>query len=74
MNIEDVDEITVKAISDCSDRYIHSYGPLCPIFNVKIIDERDNRTKKKVIEYTSIGSILFLCKMRKMGCKVIKVK
>ena len=27
INIEDVDEIIVKACSDCSNRYIHSYKP-----------------------------------------------
>ena len=34
INIEDVDEIIVKASSDCSDSYIHSYSS-CLIFNVK---------------------------------------
>ena len=57
INIEDVDEIIVKASSGCSDRYFHSYGSLCLIFNAKIIDERDNKTKNKVFKYTSIGSI-----------------
>ena len=45
-NIEGVDEIIVKASSDCSYRIIHPYGPLCLIFNVKIIDERDKKNKK----------------------------
>ena len=71
MNIEDVDEIIVKANSDCSDRYIHSYS-LCLILNVKIIEERDNKTKKKIFKYTSIRSILFVCRMRKMRYKVLK--
>ena len=68
INIEDVDEIIVKASSDCSDRYIHSYSS-CLIFNIKIIDEKDNKTKKKIFEYTSIGRILFLCRMRKKAIK-----
>ena len=71
--IEDVDEIKFKASSDCSYRYILSYGLLRLIFNVKIIDERDNKTKNKVFKYTSIGRILFLCRMRKKGYKVIKI-
>ena len=66
INIEDVDEIIVKESSDCSDRYIHSYS-CCLIFNVKIIDEKDNKTKDKVFEHTSAGRILFLCRMRKKG-------
>ena len=72
-NIEDVDEIIVEAISDCSYRIINPYGPLCLIFNVKIIDERDNKTKNKVFKSLSIGRI-FLCRMRKKGYKVIKIK
>ena len=72
INIKDVDEIIVKASSDCSVRYIHSYSS-CLIFNVKIIDEKDNKTKDKVFEYTSIGTFLFLCNMRKKGYKVIKI-
>ena len=72
INNEGVDERIVGASSDCSDRYFHSYGPLCLTFNVKIIDERDNKTKNKVYKNTSIGMILFLCRMRKMGYKVIK--
>ena len=40
---------------------------------MKIIDEKDNKTKDKLIEYTSIGMILFLCTMRKKGYKVIKI-
>ena len=56
INIEDVDEIIVKASSDCSDRYINSYS-LHVIFNVKIIDERDDKTKNKVFKYTSNGRI-----------------
>ena len=72
INIKDVDEIIVKASSDCSDRYIHSYS-FRLIFNVKIIDERDNKTKTKVFKYTSFGSILFLCRMRKMRYEVIKI-
>ena len=43
INIEDVDEIIVKASSKCSDRYIHSYSS-CLIFNVKIIDQKGNKT------------------------------
>ena len=72
INIEYVDEIIVKACSECSYRQIHS-NSLRLIFNVKIIDERDNITKNKVYKYTSIGRILFLCKMRKKGYKVIKI-
>ena len=72
INIKDVDEIIVKANSGCSDRYIHSYS-LRLIFDVKIIDERDNKTKNKVFKYTSFGSISFLCRMRKMRYKVIKI-
>ena len=66
INFEDVDEIIVKASSDCSDGFIHSYSS-CLIFNVKIIDENDNKTKDKVFEYTLIGRFLFLCRMREMG-------
>ena len=33
----------------------------------------DNTTKNKVIEYTSGGMILFLCRMRKKGYKIIKL-
>ena len=72
INIEDVDEIIVKASSDCSDRYIHSLSS-CLTFDVKILDEKDNKTKDKAFEYTSIGRILFLCRMRKNGYKVIKI-
>ena len=72
INDEDVDEIIVKASSDCSDRYIYPYSS-CLIFNVKTIDEKYNKTKDKVFEYTSIGRILFLCRMRKKGYKVIKI-
>ena len=71
INIKDFDDIIVKASNDCSDRYMNEYGPLRQIFNVKIIDERDNKTKNKVFKYTSIGSILILCRMRKKGYKVI---
>ena len=71
INIKDVDEIIIKASSDCFDRYIHSYSS-CPIINVKIIDERDNKTKNKIFKYASIGSILFLCRMRKKGYNVKK--
>ena len=46
-NIEDVDEIFVKASSDCSYRYIHSYK-FRLIFNVKIIEKEDNKTKKSI--------------------------
>ena len=73
LNIKDIDEIIVKASSDCSDRYIHSYGPLRLIFNVKMIDMEDDKTKNKVIEYTSGGMILFLCRMRKKGYKIRKI-
>ena len=69
INIEDKDEIIVKASSDCSCRYFQSYS-LRRIFNVKIIDMEDNKTKNKVFEYTSGGRILFLCRMRKKGYKV----
>ena len=72
INIKDIDEFIVEISSDCSDRYIHSYS-LRLIFNVKIIDMEDNKTKNKVFKYTSVGSILFLCKMRKKGYKVIKI-
>ena len=72
INIKDVDEIIVKASSDCSDRYIHSYSS-CLIFNVKIIDKKDIKTKDKIFEYTSIGRFLFLCGMRKKGYEVIKI-
>ena len=72
INIEDVDEIIVKASSDCSDNYIHSNSS-CLIFNVKTIDEKDNKTKNKVFEYTSFGSFLFLCGVRKKGYEVIKI-
>ena len=58
INIKDLDEIIVKASSDCCDRYIYSYGPLRQIFNVKIIDEGDNKTKNKVFKYISIGKSL----------------
>ena len=58
INIEDVDEIIVKASSDCSYRYFHSYS-LRLIFNVKIIDVEDNKTKNKVIKYTSGGGSYF---------------
>ena len=71
-NMKDVDEIIVKASSDCSDRYIHSYSS-CQIFNVKIIDEKDNKTKDKVFKHTSTGMFLFLCRMREKGYKVIKM-
>ena len=64
INIGDVDEINVKACSDCSYRYIHSNN-LSLKFIVKIIDERDNKSKIKVLKYTSGGRILFLHRMRK---------
>ena len=72
LNSKDVDDISVKASSDCLDRYIHSFG-FRLILNVKIIDERDNKTKSKVFKYTSFGSILVLCRMRKMRYEVIKI-
>ena len=72
INIKDVDQIIDKASSDCSNRHIHSYNS-CLIYNVKIIDEKDNKTKDKVFEYTLIGRFLFLCRMREMGYKVIKI-
>ena len=74
INIEDVDEIIVKACSDCSYRYIHSNKPLCLIYNVKIIAKEDNKTKNKIFKYTSVGMFLFLCRMRKKGYKVLKIK
>ena len=73
INIKNVDEIIDRASSNCSDRYIHSYS-FCLIFNVKIIDEKDNKTKDKVFKNTSIWSVLFLCRMRKKGYKVKKIK
>ena len=54
INIEDVDGIIVKACSDCSNRYIHSYN-LRLMFNVKIIDKEDNKTKNRIFKYTSGG-------------------
>ena len=72
IKIEDVDEIIVKASSNCSERYIHSYS-FCLKFNVKIIELKDNKTKNKVIEYTSDGMILFFCRMRQKGYQVIKI-
>ena len=74
INIEDVDEIIVKASSDCSYSYIHSYKPLRLIFNVKIIDEEDNKTENEVFKYKSIMRILFLTRMRKKGYKIKKIK
>ena len=72
VNIEEVDEIIVKACSDCSYRYIHSHS-LRLIFSVKIIDLEDNETKNKVFKFTSGGWFLFLGKLRKKGYKVIKI-
>ena len=72
INIKDIDEFIVKTSSDCSNRYIHSYS-LRLIFNVKIIDMENIKTKNKVIKYTSGGSILFLCRMRKKRFKVTKI-
>ena len=72
INIENVDEIIVKASSDCSYRYIHSYS-LRLIFNVKIIDERDTKSENKTFKYTPGGRIFFLCRMGKKGYKVIKI-
>ena len=37
-NIEDFDELTDKAISDCSHMYNHWYKPLRLIYNIKIVD------------------------------------
>ena len=73
INIVDVDEINVRASFDCSDRYFLSYSFRLK-FNVKIIDMEDNKTKHKVFKYTSVGTILFLCRMRKKGYKVVKIK
>ena len=73
INIKDIDEFIIGTSSDCSDRYIHSYS-LHLIFNVKIIDKEDNKTKNKVFKYTSGGSILFLCRMKKKGIKSNKNK
>ena len=73
INIEDVDEIIRKSNSECSYKHIHSYKPLRLIFNVKIIDEEDNKTKIKVFKYTSFGWFLFLRRMRKNGFKVKKI-
>ena len=72
INIKNIDGIIVKASSDCSDRYIHSYSRRL-IFNVKIIYMEYNKTNNKVIEYKSAGMILFLCRMRKKGCKILKI-
>ena len=72
MNMKDIDEFIIEISSDCSNRYIHSYS-LRLIFNVKIIDMKDKKTKNKVFKYTSSGSILFLCRMRKKGYKVVKI-
>ena len=74
INIKDVDEIIVKASSNCSDRYILSYSSCQMIYNVKILDEKDNKTKDKLFKYTSIGMIFFLCRMRKKRYKVIKIR
>ena len=71
-NIEDVDEIIIKACSDCSYRYIHSYS-LRLIFNVKIINMEDSKTRNLVFKYTSGGWFLFLRRMRKKWYKVIKI-
>ena len=65
INIKVVDEIIVEASSDCSDRYIQSYSSCQTIYNVKILDEKDNKTKNKIFKYTSTGMLLFLCRMRK---------
>ena len=72
INIKYIDELIVETSSDCSDRFIHSYS-LRQIFNVKIIDMENNKTKNKVFKYPLGGSILFLCRMRKKGNKVIKI-
>ena len=72
INIQDIDEFIVETSSDCSGRYIHSYS-LRLIFNVKIIDMEDNKTKNKIFKYTSGVRISFLCRMRKKGYKVIKI-
>ena len=72
INIKDIDGFIFETSSDCSNKYIHSYS-LRLIFNVKIIDKEDNKTKKKVFKYTSGGSILFPCRMIKKGYKVIKI-
>ena len=72
IKIEDVDEKIFKACSDCSYRYIHSYS-LRLIFNIKIIDVEDSKTKNKVFKFKSIGLILFLFRRRKKGYKVIKL-
>ena len=50
INVEDIDEIIGKSSSERSYRYIHSYKPLRLIFNVKIIDEEDNKTKTKYLK------------------------
>ena len=72
INITEVDGMIDKTGSDCYNRYIHSHR-FRLIFNVKIIDEKDNETKDKLFKYTSIGMFLFLGRMRKKGYKVIKV-
>ena len=73
INNEDVDEIIVKACSDCSYRYIFSYS-LRLIFIVKTIDMEENKSKNKVFKYTSGGWFLFLCRMGIKGYKVKKNK
>ena len=68
INIGDVDEIFVKASSDCSNRYIHSYS-FRLIFNVKIIDERDNKMKKKYLYIHQVGVSYFCVEWEKKGIK-----
>ena len=68
INIGDVDGIIVKAGSDCSYRYFHSYS-FRLIFNVKIIDERDNKMKNNVFKYTSGGVFYFCVEWEEKGIK-----
>ena len=68
INIEDVDETIVKACSECSYKNIHSYN-LHLIFNVNIINKEDNKTKNKVIKYTSCGGSYFCIEREKRDIK-----
>ena len=63
-NIEDIDEITSKASSDCSYKYIHSYKPLRLIYNIRFVDMKENKTKNKVLKGIPIGMMSFLWKMK----------
>ena len=69
INAEDFDEIIDKSSAECSYNYFLSYKLLRLIFNGKVIDEEDNKTKNKVFKYTSFGWFLFLRRVRKKGYK-----